>query len=1126
MVTNRHRISQNLRTLIVAILSAAMWAVPGTASAQVSPSWLARVDAQRDQFYTPHGLTIDGMVIDHAGNLVVTGSAGRVEYDPDLVADVHYHTIKYDASGAVLWSASFETNFINAFSRGVAVDASDNVFVAGHRNWWDDALQRHRFDLATVKYDSNGNELWRRVYEPSVDLNVEASHIVTDNSGNVIVLALTGALPLGSCSNPVSEVLLLKYDANGELLWTRNYDSGDCNGVAIARQSFSPRNNQMPGKLAVDAFGNIYVAGATSRARVGAMILKFRADGTLDWAAEDTLGRNDNVQGVQSYAVDLAVTPAGEAYVLGRVNETPIQGFPDIVIAKYLADGTMAWRRPYDGGSGGLVAADFAEALTLDAAGNVLFTGWTRRQNFDGTGENVVTGRYAPDGTFHWASIYDHPVANEEFYFWLDSGHAIASDAAGNVYVTGTSLFTGFGTQDLLTIALDGSGQLLWDSRVNVDPAYSKHWAMHALVDAAGDLYVGGERQNFGYAFDGSILIAKYEGGDTAPAVTINQASSQVDPTSATPILFDVVFSEPVTGFDASGVVLGGTAGATSAVVSGGGAVYQVIVSGMAQSGTVTATVPAGVVADAAGNLNVASTSTDNTVTFALGGVCPTPSIINGDLAIAGTTAAVINLACVTTVTGNLTLTGNSAGVISLSELGTVAGSLTITENTAAGVISLSEMGTVGGSVEITGNTSAGTISLSELGTVGGTVEISGNTAAGVISLGELGNVAGDLDITDNGSATVEVGGLQQVSGDVTIDSSGTGTFSIGGGSPAGNLDLDLTGYTSVNGATASGSMNLTLASDEAMMTATLPTGTFAAPTTYTISTLDPSTLTPEPGSGPTGGTAVIAPLAAYRFSFGVPTLNQNASLSFVVKLNALDGATRDAILQALSAGMVTLATKGDAPGSTYQAFPICAAAETSTVDGCVVIETLDAAGEPATATPELLRFSNIVGHFSTWAVVILAPDADGDGVFDTADNCPTVANPDQADADGDGIGDACDVGYNFSGFFHPVDNLPTVNLVNAGQGIPIKFSLSGYQGLSIFTPGYPTSLPVSCNATETASAFDETVGPGGSGLSYDSAADQYAYIWKTNKAWKGTCRMFVLKLSDNSEHYAKFRFK
>ncbi len=35
--------------------------------------------------------------------------------------------------------------------------------------------------------------------------------------------------------------------------------------------------------------------------------------------------------------------------------------------------------------------------------------------------------------------------------------------------------------------------------------------------------------------------------------------------------------------------------------------------------------------------------------------------------------------------------------------------------------------------------------------------------------------------------------------------------------------------------------------------------------------------------------------------------------------------------------------------------------------------------------------------------------DSDGDGIIDSADNCPHVYNPNQADCDHDRIGDACD---------------------------------------------------------------------------------------------------------------------
>jgi hypothetical protein len=100
-----------------------------------------------------------------------------------------------------------------------------------------------------------------------------------------------------------------------------------------------------------------------------------------------------------------------------------------------------------------------------------------------------------------------------------------------------------------------------------------------------------------------------------APTVTIEQAAGQADPTDSVPINFTVVFDEPVTGFTNGDVTLSGTAAATTALVTGSGTTYNVAISGIATPGTVVASIPAGVASDAAGNVNAASTSTDNSVT-------------------------------------------------------------------------------------------------------------------------------------------------------------------------------------------------------------------------------------------------------------------------------------------------------------------------------------------------------------------------------------------------------------------------------------------------------------------------------------------------------------------------------
>lgn len=112
---------------------------------------------------------------------------------------------------------------------------------------------------------------------------------------------------------------------------------------------------------------------------------------------------------------------------------------------------------------------------------------------------------------------------------------------------------------------------------------------------------------------------------------------------------------------------------------------------------------------------------------------------------------------------------------------------------------------------------------------------------------------------------------------------------------------------------------------------------------------------------------------------------------------------------------------------------------------------------------------------------------------------------------------------FAFAGFFEPVDNLPTVNVAQAGSAIPIKFSLGGDKGLSILAQGSPSSTAFTCNSA-LQDVIEETISASTSGLRYDGS--QYIYVWKTDKSWARSCRQFLLKLTDGTTQRASFQFR
>ena len=118
-------------------------------------------------------------------------------------------------------------------------------------------------------------------------------------------------------------------------------------------------------------------------------------------------------------------------------------------------------------------------------------------------------------------------------------------------------------------------------------------------------------------------------------------------------------------------------------------------------------------------------------------------------------------------------------------------------------------------------------------------------------------------------------------------------------------------------------------------------------------------------------------------------------------------------------------------------------------------------------------------------------------------------------------------VQYVFAGFMSPVSNPTTINVVRAGQTVPVKFGLGGAFGLDVLQGGSATSVATSCSAgavvdlTEIAATY-----AGGSAFSFDPATGLYQFNWQTDRAWAGTCRRLLVRLDDGSLHSADFRLR
>lgn len=356
---------------------------------------------------------------------------------------------------------------LSAGIQGLVVDGAGASYVTGTTG------SSSNSDVITSAFEPDGSLRWTRTYNGTANWHDQARGIALAPGGVVYV---TGNTP---DSQSYANVLLLKYDTvSGVLLNTVQYSSA----------SFT---SEYGGSVAVDAQGNVYVAGGTVGDSTDALILKFNAAGQLQWTR--VWDGPAFAPYSQDSAQQLRLTSLGEPLVL--IHGVMGSNHPDYVIVKYApTNGATMWQAIW-----GVNGGDFATDMEVDAADDIYVTG-TGIDFIDKFSTIKLRGN---DGSLVW-QFYDSAGVD-------NSSRALALDASGGVYVTGSADPDGDHSNfndNFYTVKRDaGTGSLLWSHLYGQNCVGCYDVPSDVVVDPAGNVFVAGNTSSPPYTSDVLTLV-------------------------------------------------------------------------------------------------------------------------------------------------------------------------------------------------------------------------------------------------------------------------------------------------------------------------------------------------------------------------------------------------------------------------------------------------------------------------------------------------------------------------------------------------------------------------------------------------------------------------------------------
>lgn len=197
--------------------------LPGHTSKGSPDAFLFRYDGAGNlqwtkELGTSHWDDIRGLARDAAGNLYLAGDAWGGDYSLSNRTVL----IKTDANGNELWTRELGGPTSRALTSQVTVDRNGSIYMVGTVDGaFDGQTQIGGRDFFLVKYDADGNRQWTRQWGTTTTFE-EAFAVAVDNHGGVFVTGYTHG-NLGGTGANWSDIFLTKYSDTGELQWNRQF---------------------------------------------------------------------------------------------------------------------------------------------------------------------------------------------------------------------------------------------------------------------------------------------------------------------------------------------------------------------------------------------------------------------------------------------------------------------------------------------------------------------------------------------------------------------------------------------------------------------------------------------------------------------------------------------------------------------------------------------------------------------------------------------------------------------------------------------------------------------------------------------------------------------------------------